>query len=71
MVMPQKTGKEAYIEMKKIDKNIKVLLTSAVKTDPRISETMSLGVKYFLLKPYTFEELSTWIYKLLHDTGEK
>jgi PAS domain S-box-containing protein len=65
MSMPEKSGKETYIELKKMDSNVKVLLTSGLKTDPRITETMSLGVKYFLQKPYTLFELSTAVSELL------
>jgi hypothetical protein len=34
--MPMKSGQEAYLEMKKIDPGLKVLLASGFKQDERV-----------------------------------
>ncbi len=58
LVMPKKSGKESFIEMKKIDPDVKVLLASGFKWDERVEDVLSLGVKGFIQKPYTIEKLS-------------
>jgi DNA-binding NarL/FixJ family response regulator len=55
MVMPKKSGKEAYIEMKAINPGVKVLLSSGFKQDERISSILELGIKGFTQKPYTLK----------------
>lgn len=57
MLMPKKSGKETYIEMKKIDPNLKVLLNSGFRKDDRIEEALHLGIKDFIEKPYTKHQL--------------
>jgi PAS domain S-box-containing protein len=57
MLMPKKSGKETYIEMKKIDPHLKVLLNSGFRKDARIEEAMHLGIKDFIEKPYTKHQL--------------
>jgi DNA-binding NarL/FixJ family response regulator len=58
MVMPKKSGKEAFIEMKKIDPNVKVLLASGFRKDNRVEEIINLGLTGFIQKPYTIEKLA-------------
>ncbi len=57
MVMPVMSGKEAYLELKKINNEVKVLLSSGFCQDHRIDEIMQLGVNKFLPKPYNMESL--------------
>jgi PAS domain S-box-containing protein len=65
MAMPKKSGKEAYIEMKKIDPNLKVLLVSGFTKDKRIDEVLALGVNGFIKKPYSMVTLAQEIKKTL------
>jgi len=58
MVMPKKSGKDAFILMKEIDSSLKVLLASGFKQDERTKSILELGVKDFLQKPYTISKLS-------------
>ncbi len=66
MVMPKMSGKEAYIEMKKTDPSVKVLLASGFRQDERSEEILKMGVKGFIQKPYTIASLSTAISRVLH-----
>ncbi|HHO74843.1 MAG TPA: response regulator [Deltaproteobacteria bacterium] len=66
MVMPKKVGKETYIEMKSIDKDVKVLLSSGFKKDERVEAVLKLGVKGFIQKPYTIFNLSSALHDILH-----
>ena len=66
MVMPKKSGKEAYIGMKEIDDSLKVLLASGFKKDERTNSILKLGVKGFLQKPYTLSKLSKKIAEIIN-----
>ncbi|MCP4135391.1 MAG: response regulator [bacterium] len=66
MAMPNKSGKETFIEMKEIDDTVKVLLTSGLRHDERVEEIMKLGVKGFLQKPFTLEKLARAIDEILN-----
>lgn len=58
MSMPYLSGKDTYIELKKINPKIKVLLASGFKQDKRVSDALKLGVNSFIQKPYSLIELS-------------
>jgi CheY-like chemotaxis protein len=62
MIMPQKSGKDTFIELKAFDENVKVLLTSGFKQDERIKNITNMGIKGFIQKPYTLEQLSKTVY---------
>ncbi|MCK5076203.1 MAG: response regulator, partial [Calditrichia bacterium] len=61
MVMPKMSGKETYIELKKIKKDVKVLLVSGFKQDERVQSVLKLGINGFVQKPYTMEKLASAI----------
>lgn len=69
MVMPKKSGDQAYLEMKKIDPNIKAILSSGFKQDERVNAILNSGIQSFIQKPYTMEKLSQTIANLLKDDG--
>ncbi len=66
MLMPKMSGKETYLEMKKINPDLKVLLSSGFKQDERVEEVLQLGVQGFVQKPYTMETLSKAIHKVIN-----
>ena len=70
MVMPKMSGKEAFIEIKKINDNAKILMSSGFKFDERVKKVLELGADSFIQKPYTLVKLSKVIYNTLHK-GEK
>lgn len=65
MAMPVMSGREAFIEMQKINPAVKVLLASGFLKDDRVEEILSLGVKNFLHKPYTIATLAPAIHKII------
>ncbi len=67
MIMPKKSGKEAFLEIKKIDPEALVVLTSGFKQDERVEKVLEVGVQAFIQKPYTLEKLS----KVIHDVLQK
>jgi PAS domain S-box-containing protein len=67
MVMPKMSGRETYVELNKINKNVKVLLVSGFKQDHRVEALLKLGVKDFMQKPYTLLTLANRIYHVIND----
>ncbi|MBN2160467.1 MAG: response regulator [Spirochaetes bacterium] len=65
MVMPKRSGKETFVELIKIDPNVKVLISSGFRNDSRVDEVLHMGAKGFLQKPYTIEQLSAELEKVL------
>jgi PAS domain S-box-containing protein len=67
MQMPKKDGKETFLELKKINENVKVILTSGFKKDKRVEEILALGINDFIEKPYTFKQLAETVYQALKE----
>ena len=65
MAMPIMSGREAFIEMQRINPAVKVLLASGFLKDNRVEEILALGVKDFLHKPYTVTSLAPAINKII------
>jgi PAS domain S-box-containing protein len=65
LVMPKKSGEQVYLEMKAINPEIKVLLTSGFKQDDRVNLALGYGIRGFIQKPYTLEKLSQAMADLL------
>jgi signal transduction histidine kinase/CheY-like chemotaxis protein len=57
MAMPKLSGKDTYVELRRIDASVKVLMTSGFRQDPRVREALALGVAGFIQKPYSLREL--------------
>ena len=56
------SGEETYIEMKRIDPGLKVLLNSGFRRDGRVEEVLRLGINDFIEKPYTKKQLLKAVY---------
>ena len=63
--MPGMSGKETFIELKKIDPEIKVLLASGYIKENDIRDIMELGVMDYIQKPYTLSELTQKISQVI------
>ncbi len=55
--MPGINGKEVFLQMKEIDPDVKVILTSGSNNDVKVKELIALGVLDFLNKPYDLHSL--------------
>jgi DNA-binding NarL/FixJ family response regulator len=66
MIMPKKSSKNAYLEMKKIDPNLKVLLASGFKHDEWAEAVLPLGVQGFVQKPFRLDTLAKAIFAVLN-----
>ena len=58
MVMPDLGGGETYDRLKKINSEIKILLSSGYSIDGQASEIMDRGCNGFIQKPFNIKQLS-------------
>ena len=65
MVMPVMDGLEAYIEMKKVNPKIKVVICSGYGEDHSFTEIKNRGAEAFIQKPFTMNALSRKIRGIL------
>ena len=64
--MPEMSGREVYIQMKKMNPNLKVLLTTGYEEDStKIINTLAEGVDSYIKKPYSIETLGNSVKDLL------
>ena len=66
MVMPHKGGREAYDDLKRIQPNVKVLLTSGFDHQQAVAEDMcSEGAAGFVPKPFSLSDLSSVVRRVM------
>jgi len=61
MVMPQSSGRQAFLAMQAADSGVPVLLMSGCDTETEVEETLRLGAHGFLKKPFTARALTAAI----------
>lgn len=71
MIMPDIDGKETYRELVKINKDVKVIMTSGFARDKRIEDVLSEGANDFIQKPYTIYKLTDTVYGVIHNEQNK
>ena len=67
MVMPDMSGGKVYDELKKIDSDIKVLLSSGYSINGQASEILRRGCNGFIQKPFSIKELSGKLREILEE----
>ena len=65
--MPKLSGLDTYEKIKKIKPDIKALLSSGFKNEDKIKTAIQQGVKGFLQKPYTMQDLAVMVQDVLHE----
>jgi two-component system cell cycle sensor histidine kinase/response regulator CckA len=66
MVMPHKGGREAYEDLKRIQPDVKVLLTSGFDQQKAVAEGMcGEGAAGFVPKPFTLSDLSSVVRRII------
>ncbi len=58
MIMPEMNGLETFLELKKYDPDIKVLLSTGYAIDEKAQEMLKQGCKGYILKPYSVIDFS-------------
>ncbi|HEY6728290.1 MAG TPA: response regulator [Polyangiaceae bacterium] len=61
MVMPQYSGKQAFLAMQAIHPEVPILLMSGCDTETEVEQTLALGARGFLKKPFTAHALTSAI----------
>jgi PAS domain S-box-containing protein len=64
MVMPVMNGREAFMEMRKIDENCKVIIASGFSRNEDIAELKAYGLAGYIHKPYRDYDLSRLLVKV-------
>lgn len=62
-------GREAVLELLKIDPGMKAIVSSGYASDPILSEYKKFGFKGVLVKPYKIQELDKVLCDVLADSG--
>lgn len=65
VIMPIKSGKEIYLELKNIKKDIKVIVVSGFRKDRRVDFLLEQGCISFVQKPFDFKTLTSAVHKAL------
>ena len=58
MIMPGMSGRATYVGLKSISTGVKVLLMSGYTMNEEVQAILELGVRGFLSKPYSVEQLA-------------
>lgn len=70
LVLPEVDGFEVMEAAKELNKNIKVIVFSALASDIFIKKAMSLGTSYFMLKPISLDVLEKRVADTLEESSE-
>jgi len=65
MMMPKMGGKETFQELKRINPEVKALLASGYSKNAAAQGILNLGVRDFLHKPFSMEEISRKVREVL------
>jgi CheY-like chemotaxis protein len=65
VMMPGIGGKETYRQLRAINSQVKVLLSSGYSTEGEVGEILKEGVSGFVQKPYREEELAAKVREVL------
>ena len=68
LIMPDMGGGEVYDRIRKINPNVKVLLSSGYSRDGQANEILKRGCDGFIQKPFTLKVLSEKLRELLAAT---
>ena len=66
MKMPQMDGRTCFLEMKKLNPEVKVLLTTGYGNNEEAQKLLDFGVKDLLIKPYKVDSLASKLKKIIH-----
>ena len=63
--MPEMSGRETYKNLKQLDPQVKVLLSSGFRQDARVDEILAAGAAGFIQKPYAMSSLAKAVHRLV------
>ncbi len=65
LIMPEMGGKECLKELRKIDPKLKVLIATGLSADPFTKESVEMGTRGFVSKPFRIKELLRQVRRVL------
>jgi len=65
MIMPDESGADTYKRLKKLNPDIRVLITSGLEKNGNVDEILNDGQNGFIQKPFKFEEFTNNIDSML------
>ncbi len=65
--MPDMPGERVFMELKKIKRGIKIIISSGISHDEMVKKSLSMGALAFLAKPYTIRKLANILKKTMKD----
>jgi DNA-binding NarL/FixJ family response regulator len=65
LIMPGMGGRECLEGLLKIDPNVKILVASGFSADESVRETLQLGAKGFVTKPFRVKDLLRDVHRVL------
>ncbi len=65
MIMPKMSGREAFLNMKRIDPEVKIIITTGYASGNEVREVLKMGALGVMKKPFYLEDLSSLIGKVL------
>ncbi|MEN8210651.1 MAG: ATP-binding protein [Thermodesulfobacteriota bacterium] len=68
LIMPEMSGKQTFAEIKKIQQNSKILISTGYAVDDKIEELLDQGCQGFIRKPFSLNEFSHALRKILDKT---
>ncbi len=66
MIMPDMNGEDAFNELKNINPDVKVLLSSGYSLNNQASEILEKGCNGFIQKPFNMHSISIKIREILY-----
>ncbi|MEI6205772.1 MAG: ATP-binding protein [Desulfuromonadales bacterium] len=65
MIMPKKSGLDAYIEIRQIRPDVRILFASGFMQDERIAALGEMGIREIINKPYSMRTLAEAVARIL------
>lgn len=69
MIMPRLSGKETFLEMKRIRPDVRVILSTGFSRNGSVQDVLDQGILGFIQKPYSLDQLAASISEALQSTG--
>lgn len=68
LIMPGMNGSQVFVEIKKIQENSKILISTGYTVDDKIKDLLNQGCQGFIQKPFSLNEFSHTLRKILDKT---
>jgi PAS domain S-box-containing protein len=65
MIMPRMDGGETYKHLKRMNPQVKALLSSGYSQEGKVQEVLNKGISGFIQKPYTMQEIARMVQQAL------